>query len=196
MLFAVFEKCPVFGGKAVSANLDEVKKLPGIKHAFIVEAAGQGNNSLRLRRGDRRRQLVAGQRRAAHAEGDVGRRPGGDAEQRRLRWRRQASCAAQARRHAAGGRAAAAAARADRRRRGGVQDRGEGRRGGVLLPAAVARAARAAELDGALPRTASSRSGRPARSRACSTRRSAPAFRPRTSRCTWCAPAADSAVVS
>ncbi len=45
-LFAVFEKCPVFGGKAVSANLDEVKALPGIKHAFIVDAAGQGNNSL------------------------------------------------------------------------------------------------------------------------------------------------------
>jgi isoquinoline 1-oxidoreductase beta subunit len=45
-LFAVFEKCPVFGGKAVSANLDEVKALPGIKHAFIADAAGQGNNSL------------------------------------------------------------------------------------------------------------------------------------------------------
>jgi isoquinoline 1-oxidoreductase beta subunit len=45
-LFAVFEKCPVFGGKAVSANLDEVKRLPGIKHAFIVDAAGRGNNSL------------------------------------------------------------------------------------------------------------------------------------------------------
>jgi isoquinoline 1-oxidoreductase beta subunit len=45
-LFAVFEKCPVFGGKAVSANLDEVKALPGIKHAFLVDAAGQGNNSL------------------------------------------------------------------------------------------------------------------------------------------------------
>ncbi len=46
MLYAVFAKCDVFRGKAVSANLDEIKKLPGIKHAFIVEPAGQGNNSL------------------------------------------------------------------------------------------------------------------------------------------------------
>ena len=46
MLHAVLVKCDVFGGKVVSANLDEIKKLPGIKHAFVVEPAGQGNNSL------------------------------------------------------------------------------------------------------------------------------------------------------
>jgi isoquinoline 1-oxidoreductase beta subunit len=45
-LYAVYEKCPVFGGKAVAANLDEIKKLPGVRYAFVIDAAGQGNNSL------------------------------------------------------------------------------------------------------------------------------------------------------
>lgn len=40
MLYAAFEKCPVFGGKAISANLDEIKALPGIKDAFIIEGNG------------------------------------------------------------------------------------------------------------------------------------------------------------
>jgi len=42
MLYASYVKCPVFGGKAVKANLDEIKSQPGIKHAFIVDQAGQG----------------------------------------------------------------------------------------------------------------------------------------------------------
>jgi isoquinoline 1-oxidoreductase beta subunit len=37
MLFASFERCPVLGGRVESANLDEIKKLPGVKQAFIVK---------------------------------------------------------------------------------------------------------------------------------------------------------------
>ena len=43
LMYAVFEQCPVFGGKVVSANLEVVKKQPGVKHAFIVESNDKWN---------------------------------------------------------------------------------------------------------------------------------------------------------
>jgi isoquinoline 1-oxidoreductase beta subunit len=36
MLYAVFEKCPVFEGKVRDANVDEIRKLPGVTNAFVV----------------------------------------------------------------------------------------------------------------------------------------------------------------
>jgi isoquinoline 1-oxidoreductase beta subunit len=40
MRYAVFQKCPVFGGKVVSANVDAVKALPGILNVFLVNPEG------------------------------------------------------------------------------------------------------------------------------------------------------------
>ncbi len=37
MLYAVFEKCPVFGGRVASTNLDEIRRRPGVKQAFVVD---------------------------------------------------------------------------------------------------------------------------------------------------------------
>jgi isoquinoline 1-oxidoreductase beta subunit len=40
MVYATYTKAPAIGAKAVSANLDEVRKMPGVKSAFIVEQQG------------------------------------------------------------------------------------------------------------------------------------------------------------
>lgn len=37
MQYAVFEKCGVFGGKVVSSNIEDIKKLPGVRNAFVIE---------------------------------------------------------------------------------------------------------------------------------------------------------------
>src|SRR5688572_5322019 len=37
MLYAVYQKAPVFGAKVASANIDEIKKLPGVRNAFVLE---------------------------------------------------------------------------------------------------------------------------------------------------------------
>ena len=37
MLYAVYEKSPTFGGRVRSANVDRVRDLPGVTHAFVVE---------------------------------------------------------------------------------------------------------------------------------------------------------------
>jgi isoquinoline 1-oxidoreductase beta subunit len=37
----VFEKAPVFAAKVKTANLDEITKEPGVKHAFVVDGGTQ-----------------------------------------------------------------------------------------------------------------------------------------------------------
>jgi len=41
MLYAAYHKCPAIGGTPVQANLNKIKKLPGIVDAFIVNGNGK-----------------------------------------------------------------------------------------------------------------------------------------------------------
>jgi len=40
MLYANYAKCPAVGGKVKTANLDEIKKMPGIVDAFVLDGTG------------------------------------------------------------------------------------------------------------------------------------------------------------
>ena len=46
MLYGVFVKAPVFGGKVASSNAGEVAKLPGVRHAFVVDGGTALNGLL------------------------------------------------------------------------------------------------------------------------------------------------------
>ncbi|HEX8943469.1 MAG TPA: xanthine dehydrogenase family protein molybdopterin-binding subunit [Gemmatimonadaceae bacterium] len=46
MLYAAYVKCPVFGGKVVSANVGEIKAMPGVKQAFVVDGSTTQLNGL------------------------------------------------------------------------------------------------------------------------------------------------------
>jgi isoquinoline 1-oxidoreductase beta subunit len=41
MLYAVYAKCPATGGRVKRANLEAVKKLPGVSHAFALDGNGE-----------------------------------------------------------------------------------------------------------------------------------------------------------
>lgn len=46
MLYAVYDKCPTFGGKVRSANVDQVRSMPGVTHTFVVEGTDNLNGLL------------------------------------------------------------------------------------------------------------------------------------------------------
>jgi isoquinoline 1-oxidoreductase subunit beta len=41
MQYAVFEKCPATGGKVGEANLEEIRKLPGVTNVLVIEGTGK-----------------------------------------------------------------------------------------------------------------------------------------------------------
>ena len=46
MLYAVYEKCPTFGGRVKSANIEQLRGLPGVTHALVVAGTDNLNGLL------------------------------------------------------------------------------------------------------------------------------------------------------
>ena len=154
MLYAVFQKCPVFGGTVTSANIDAVKALPGVRDAFVVRAreANPGGDPEGVSDGVAivATNWWAASPRPREARDRLGRRPDRSSEQRALRPDRR-----QARPRSAGGLSAP-------RRRCRVRAPGRSASGGGGLRLSVPRPyqSRAAKLHRACFTTARSCSGR------------------------------------
>jgi isoquinoline 1-oxidoreductase beta subunit len=41
MLYATYTKCPAAGGRVAKANLDEIRRMPGVKDVFVVDGNGR-----------------------------------------------------------------------------------------------------------------------------------------------------------
>ena len=142
MKIAVYQRCPAVGGKVRSANLDEVKALPGVRDAFVIEGNGKTTEVMPgvAIVADTTWSAMQAQR-ALRVEWDES--AGVEGQLERVRQaRRRARQTTHRRNHAAEHR------RRRRRARGRRQDRFRL----LHLPVRVARAARAAELHGLEPR--------------------------------------------
>ena len=105
MKYAVFEKCPVFGGRVRRANLGEVRAEPGVRHALVIEGGGTispgcsvVSRSSRTAGGRRAApgescgsSGTKGRTRATRAPASPGRRPRSRARSRRACPRRRAT---------------------------------------------------------------------------------------------------------
>ena len=155
MQYAVFEKCPVFGGKVVSANLDEIKKMPGDKPRLRGWRAPKGltgscSPGVAIV-GDTWWQAQFGARRSCKFSGT------------KVPRRRNAARVRRKRADELSKQPPASRCKNDGNADAALSGAREVVEGGVLVSVHLARAAGARAIAPRISRTASSKSGRPAR---------------------------------